>query len=210
MAERTCSFPDCGKPHKARGWCAAHYIQWRRTGEVKPATWAPAGGDCVVCGEPVPPDSGRRKHCSAGCQVADSRMRGQRPKTLSCDFCGQTFSTGRSRTGRLQRIDTKWCPDCGRSSPEVLRFRRYGVTKAQYEAALKDGCTICRKIVPTLRVDHDHACCPEVKGSRLAQLCGNCIRGFLCGPCNRGLGLFGDDPAALRRAAQYLSGELML
>ena len=33
MPERTCSIPDCGRPHKARGWCNTHYEAWRQHGD---------------------------------------------------------------------------------------------------------------------------------------------------------------------------------
>lgn len=47
-------------------------------------------------------------------------------------------------------------------------------------------------------VDHDHACCP---GDRS---CGQCVRGILCGNCNRALGILKDDPSLLYSAAEYL------
>ena len=53
-----------------------------------------------------------------------------------------------------------------------------------------------------LAIDHDHDCCPTNKGA-----CGDCVRGLLCGNCNNGLGRFGDDPALLRRAIEYLEKE---
>lgn len=59
------------------------------------------------------------------------------------------------------------------------------------------ACKVCggtQKLV----VDHDHNCCPE-KGS-----CGQCVRGILCSGCNTALGLVKDDPARLRRLAEYL------
>lgn len=28
-----CSIPNCGKPHKAHGWCENHYYRWRRHGD---------------------------------------------------------------------------------------------------------------------------------------------------------------------------------
>lgn len=49
-------------------------------------------------------------------------------------------------------------------------------------------CLICSK--ESTELDHDH----ETKT----------IRGWLCGNCNRGLGLFGDNPAVLRKAAIFL------
>ena len=47
-------------------------------------------------------------------------------------------------------------------------------------------------------VDHDHKCCPPGKS------CDKCRRGVLCGPCNSGLGMFGDDIERLRGAIAYL------
>ena len=49
-----------------------------------------------------------------------------------------------------------------------------------------------------VHVDHDHACCRGVKS------CGTCIRGLACEPCNKGIGLFGDDPGRMRRVADAL------
>jgi len=44
----------------------------------------------------------------------------------------------------------------------------------------------------SLNVDHDH-----VTGQ---------IRGLLCGPCNKGLGLLGDNLDSLWKAIHYLEG----
>lgn len=209
-----CAVEGCERPMRKVGMCSSHYSQSRRGG--KPAdpkgakafkrTWrTEAGGNCLVCGLPVPAGT-RKRYCSAGCQQAWVRSNGDRPTTALCDFCGLSFSLGRERTGRLQRIDTKWCPDCGRESPDVQRFRRYGITREQYKAAVAQGCRICLRTDRKLHVDHDHACCPMRGGS--AMTCGKCARGLICGPCNRGLGLFFDDPAALERAANYLRRQL--
>lgn len=157
---------------------------------------------CVVCGADVKKGSGRRRHCSNACQAADSRSnRGApRPSKAICQLCGNEFSLGRRTIdGRLQRTDTKWCRTCGRTSPEVLRFKRYGITDEQYQQAVERGCDICGRTDKKLHVDHDHSCCPTPQKS-----CGSCVRGFLCGNCNRALGMFGDDIVVLRKAIQYL------
>ena len=84
--------------------------------------------------------------------------------------------------------------------------RNYGLTPAEYgELLAKQGnrCPICDRDAGRpgrngWNVDHDHECCPGIR------TCGECIRGLLCGFCNRGLGLFQDSPELLRAAANYL------
>lgn len=87
------------------------------------------------------------------------------------------------------------------------RYRNlYGITLERYNALLESqggGCAICGNVpaagAQRLAVDHDHRCCPSRKKS-----CGECVRGLLCGRCNRGLGYFDDDADMLGRAASYL------
>lgn len=201
---KTCTVDGCDRPMRKHPYCANHYAMVYTSGEVREwkHKWADVGQPCVVCGVTVEAGHGRRKHCSAACQVAGGR---DRPTEAECDYCGKAFPlNSRDRTGRLQRTDTKWCPDCGRDSPDVQRFRRYGVTREQYEAAQAAGCAICGNTERKLHIDHDHTCCPNHGGHGPAT-CGRCVRGFICGPCNRGLGLFGDNVRALLRAAEYLN-----
>jgi len=68
----------------------------------------------------------------------------------------------------------------------------YGLDAEAYTALRlrwNDTCGICGK--PTTDVDHNH-----VTGK---------VRGLLCGPCNRGLGMFQDNPTLLRNAETYLA-----
>lgn len=55
-------------------------------------------------------------------------------------------------------------------------------------------CRICTRKITLLsaHIDHVHGFNPII------------IRGLLCGSCNRGLGLFQDEPTYLDRAATYL------
>lgn len=80
-------------------------------------------------------------------------------------------------------------------------LKRYGITRAQFEeqVARQGGlCAICKKEPvgegnhASLFQDHCH-----VSGRN---------RDALCGTCNSGLGMFGDNPAILRAAANYVEG----
>ena len=199
MADSTCSVEDCDGRHKARGYCSMHYAQVLRGGEPKPSRWA-LERVCVVCGDDVPRGTGRRKHCSHACQAMDSRHKGARPTVATCALCAAEFPLGRGSGGRFKRTDTLFCGDCGRDSPESLRFKRYGIVPEDYLAALAAGCEICGAHPDRLHVDHDHSCCP----GRTFRTCGKCVRGFLCGPCNRALGMLKDSVESLESAIGYL------
>src|SRR5258707_14126436 len=82
------------------------------------------------------------------------------------------------------------------SHPESRRATRrkylYGIDAATVQARLnaQDGlCRICGKTAAT-DLDHNHET--------------DKARGMLCGDCNRALGLFKEEVASLRRAADYL------
>lgn len=148
--------------------------------------------------------------------------------TKRCPACGVTLPSGlfpRSRStadgryGYCKRCTASksaaWrqahpeaehnCPKCRanqRAYKQTHRRRivlreRHGMTERDYAMLLAiqgGGCAICARAEAVLCVDHDHE-----SGNR---------RGLLCGACNRALGLFHDEPAALRRAADYLEGRL--
>lgn len=109
------------------------------------------------------------------------------------------------RKGNL-RLRTRYKDQWG----ELNRWRKYGMDEPRYQEMLEaqnGRCAICGKTadergesdygrgqVPAskrrLHVDHSH-----VTGH---------VRELLCWSCNIGLGKFGDDPALLRAAADYL------
>lgn len=77
----------------------------------------------------------------------------------------------------------------------TLRYH-YGITLADEQALIirqGGGCAICHskfKRAKFRHVDHDHTT--------------GVVRGVLCHLCNKGLGLYHDDPTLLRAAAAYL------
>lgn len=120
-----------------------------------------------------------------------------RPKGY-CRDCEAEYQAGHAESvdGREQRRQarSRWN---GKNHDYFLRYR-YGITKAQYDEMLAQQgglCAICGRDEPGGRdkvwnVDHCH---------NSSQ-----VRGLLCGPCNRGLGQFRDNPELLRAAAKYL------
>lgn len=79
-----------------------------------------------------------------------------------------------------------YCKPCARVYNQVYR---YGVTEEQLAEA-GDTCGACGRTDQTLVVDHSHN-----TGE---------FRGMLCGPCNSGMGMFGDDINRLLGAVSYL------
>ncbi len=93
--------------------------------------------------------------------------------------------------------------DSRRDRERARTIAKYGITRADYEAMLAKQCGVCAicqreercrlkigGVLRSLAIDHDHD-----TGK---------VRGLLCASCNRGIARFGDDPIALRRAAEYL------
>jgi hypothetical protein len=85
-----------------------------------------------------------------------------------------------------------------RRRANVIRAK-YGMSLEDYDGLLRaqgGGCAMCGATTnpdaSSLAVDHCHAT--------------GRVRGILCGPCNKGIGLLKDDPALLMRGAEYLRG----
>lgn len=135
--------------------------------------------------------------------------------------CGQRYRE-RTRESRLLQKQASY-----RANPRLHRLRnerwkaenrerhtylqrrshlknRYHITPEQYDAMLADqggGCALCGRMPdsngkPRLHVDHDHQCCSGKTS------CGSCIRGLLCGACNRLLGWY---DARQDRIGEYLA-----
>ena len=85
--------------------------------------------------------------------------------------------------------------------------RRYGLTQEDYQSILgaQNGCCpICLKhhteFTKKLAVDHIH---DRVGGVDYNKGVAAAVRGLLCDPCNRGIGMLGDSMDNLIRAIGY-------
>lgn len=166
-------------------------------GEIERLGSVPAEKRCSVCRQTKPASEFYRKkgrsdglfaYCKpcARVKVAAWRER-QGPEGLSAKE-----KAWRARHNEARR--RRRAADPAQAFAEQLR-RNHRLTPEDYavmDAAQGGRCAICGEKPSGLRlhIDHDHA-----TGRR---------RGLLCGSCNKGLGLFRDDPDRLLRAVWYL------
>lgn len=177
------------------GWCReCHRSYYRGKAPEPPAV-------CAHCDGEIPEEirHGRRIYCSKSCKQAAGYLRDHPVVERVCAECGADI------TGR--RADAMTCSDrCSqrqRMTPERHRGnnlrQKYGLTPEEYDELLaRQGgrCAICRtedggdsRGYP-FHVDHDH-----LSGAN---------RALLCGRCNKGIGLLGDDPMLILAAAVYV------
>lgn len=117
-----------------------------------------------------------------------------------CKDCG---STTRKVSAPGPRCAT--CHRARRTQASLARRlayvqKQYNLTGEQYLTLYNrfEGlCWICR-YRKGRQVDHDHACCKDKTS------CGKCVRGLLCGPCNKFLGFIRDNVTTLQNGIDYL------
>lgn len=128
-------------------------------------------------------------------------------KVKSCKDCEST-------TRKLPYPGPR-CATCHRTRKKSLRTKNhssrmqtmYNLSEGEYDAlyeAQGGMCYTCgswtgnRGLSKKLSVDHDHSCCPA------PPICGKCIRGLICSPCNSLIGQIGDSAGhALARLVRY-------
>jgi hypothetical protein len=152
----------------------------------------------------------RRQRPGSYCKPCLTRYKRDQyvPKALAhaaeCKQCGSSI-TVEGRTSRPVLFCGGPCRQAWHNAQQTREYRRdsqlrsaFGISLADYNVLLQSQDGHC-KLCPTteadskggvLDVDHDHAT--------------GLVRGLLCHRCNWALGILQDDPALLRRAADYL------
>ncbi len=155
--------------------------------------------ECITCGGEFQPYRSNQKTCSRACynqtpeRREDARVRQARPEV-------------RERERVRRALNTSPYPDKVRRYNLRNALSKYGVTIEWYEQKLAEqggACALCGHVPPPdgikaasrLHVDHNHKT--------------GITRDLLCTRCNMGVGYFMEDPALMRRAAEYIERHLI-
>lgn len=191
-----CTVEGCGRPHKARGYCQTHYMQFKRgvapVGPIRTRV-AVKPDECAEdgCVEPVKAKGLCKMHYQRLLRHGYVRANRRAKEIGSCsiDVCeSREYAKGLCHAHYMKHI----------------RWRKKGVDAARYQEMLHDQggvCAVCSQPerapdkasgkIRDLAIDHDHDT--------------GAVRALLCSNCNRALGLFGDNPALLDAAKAYLA-----
>lgn len=178
---KQCSIEGCTDNAKARGWCQKHYERWSKHQSFDDPIRVIG---CKVTGCKAKHEA--RGYCHKHYQQTKY---GVVPKVfVDCLHCNLPIEA--------ESYSTKLHPECVKPRLDDQRYRKqFGIGLAEYNqlmTAQNGVCAIChQKGKQKLAIDHDHE-----TGK---------VRGLLCGPCNRGIGLLRDSADLLREAVEYLS-----
>ena len=139
-----------------------------------------------------------RKYCPV-CDKFYSRDNFYKNKSATDGLAGYCKECDKKKNRERKLAKSEYYSDMNKM---YKRLRIYNLTKDQFEEKMAGQdwkCLICKEdLRDNFNIDHDHTCC-EGRYS-----CGKCVRGILCGSCNRGLGHFKDNAESLKSAVKYL------
>ena len=174
---------------------------------VRPVTEIPASKVCSKCARDLPlSEYGVQRACPDGlkyeCKACGKAYMAEwraahRPEMRAHEKKRRAKMTPEDKA-RYRAMDiARYHADPSIARDKYLR-RTFGISLAEYSEMLKaqnGRCWICGTTEGdssgrTLAVDHHHGT--------------GAVRGLLCSNCNRGIGLFKDDPERLAKAISYL------
>ena len=219
--EKPCSLEGCQNKHYSKGMCQNHYRQARREarglkkpGPQRTREWSRT--------KKLSTDT----HCANGHPWDDhTRYVDGNGVKVVCRYCGYLNVCARNNVKEVRDLESwiKWREErekfCKRGHPregstrvdpktgnricrvcqvDNRRRKNYGIEPDEYDAIIEkqdNECAGCLVDLDTLtafdiHIDHDH------KTGK--------VRGILCSNCNLALGKLKEDPAILRRLADYI------
>jgi hypothetical protein len=204
-----CLAGDCDSPRRSRGLCANHYAYSRRR------------TTCPSCGGTKKDKSGLCADCHKVAVLA------QEPIEKRCCLCHRTLPLDAFNLRKSAGGAAKWRSRCRKCDAAQARLRAKNEQRNRPSSQATTSYAGLRRYARKLnipwtevveRYPSDNRCeickrTPEeaYRGDRYARLSlDHChetgkLRGFLCGPCNSGVGHLGDTAARLRAAVKYLA-----
>lgn len=157
-------------------------------------TYRDGGKECRKCGIVKPLFSfhqHKRDGLQSRCKNCQYGINRNNPKLGECarNWALRNKEKRRASDAKYRKTDKAKA----RSYKEWLK-RAYGVTSETITESLarqNNRCAVCgERFAKRPQIDHDHKT--------------GAIRGLLCGPCNRGIGMFRDNAEFLENAATYI------
>lgn len=203
-----CLVEGCDRPRRSRGLCSSHYDDGRRHTQ------------CPACGGTMVSTSGVCASCHRAAIAA------QLPTEKTCRQCERTLPMSAFGLRKATEGRAKWRSRCRDCEAVDSRLRAQNAHRDRSKEKLSTPYLGLRSYAKQLgipwadvveRYPADNRC--EVCGrtpqeaspsGRFVRLSlDHChktgaLRGFLCGPCNAGLGSLGDSPSRLQEAMTYL------
>lgn len=113
---KICSFPECGRPHDAKGLCTSHYLQQKKGGELRPIRY-----QMIRLLKVCEFDECGRRHYSKGLCYAhyQQQKRGAELHPTSNIHTAITYVTAHMRCRRLWGPANQFlCIKCSRQADE--------------------------------------------------------------------------------------------
>lgn len=203
-----CLVDGCDRPRRSRGLCSSHYDHGRRRTQ------------CPACDCAMKDTSGICRTCYLAAVAAHL------PTEKTCRRCDRTLPTSAFSLRKSALGGAKWRSCCRECEVVDSRLRNQNAYRDQSKRYLASPYVHLRRYAKQLgipwaevveRYPADNRCevCRRTPkeanpGGRFVRLSlDHChqtgaLRGFLCGPCNTGLGQLGDAPERVQAALEYL------
>ncbi len=175
-----CTVEGCGRPHKGRGYCNAHYARFIRGATIDKPINTRDSSPAPTCKEPGCEEPTKSRglcaaHYARLLRHGHTRYRDRKKPAKPCSVDGCDNVLYAKGVCHIHYMRAK-------------NARKFGITYERYVEMLATqggGCAICRRAefsidgqsgkVRSLAIDHCHE--------------SGAVRGLLCSSCNRAIGL---------------------